>query len=322
MRRHGTLIFAGSILFAALITQAHAQSSTSRIVIGFPPGTSLDAMTRMMADRLGAALKQTYIVENRAGGAARVATEHVKNSPPDGNTLLMTPFASMVINPFLYPTLRYDPVADFAPIAHVAGFHFAFAAGAHVPTKTLRDYIDAVKREPDFGQYSSAGAGSLPHFFSLVFARDAGIKMVHVNYKGTAPALNDLAGGHIAAFIGTEADLRTLHVAGKVRVLATSGPNRSSVYPDIPTFSEAGFKNLVGAGWYGLYAPAKTPSAVIERISAAALQILRSQEVKAKLEGIGMEVTGLPAAELAAIQKADGEKWGPVIRASGIKLDD
>jgi tripartite-type tricarboxylate transporter receptor subunit TctC len=251
-----------------------------------------------------------------------VATEHVKNAVADGTTLLMTPFAPMVINPFLYSRLRYDPVADFAPVAHVASFSFAFAVGIQVPVGSLAEYISAVKRDRRFGQYASAGAGSLPHFFSLVFARDAGVEMVHVNYKGTAPALNDLAGGHIAAFIGTESDLKPLHVAGKIRVIATSGPQRSRVYPEIPTFSESGFRDLVGSGWYGLYAPAKTPPATHERLSSAVIQVLRSPEVRDKLESMGMEVTGLPPAQLAAIQKADGDKWGPVIRASGIRLEE
>ena len=299
-----------------------AQSGTIKMVIGFPPGVSLDAMTRLLGDRLAVALKQSVIVENRAGGAARIATEHVKNAAPDGNTLLMTPFASMVINPFVYSSLRYDPVADFTPIAHIASFHFAFASGAHVPVKTLREYIDAAKRDDKLGQYSSAGAGSLPHFFSLLFARDAGLNMNHIPYKGSALALNDLMGGHIAAFIGTVADVRPLHMGGKARALATSGPTRSKDLLDVPTFRESGFANLVGGGWYALYAPAKTPRAVVERISAAVIQIVRNPEVNAKLESMGMEPSGLPAAELLAIQKADGEKWGPVIRASGFKLDD
>jgi tripartite-type tricarboxylate transporter receptor subunit TctC len=276
----------------------------------------------MIADRLSITLKQTHIVENRPGDASRIATEHVKNATADGATLLMTPFAPMVINPFLYSRLRYDPVTDFAPIAHVASFGFAFATGIQVPASSVAEYIAAVKNERRFGQYSSAGAGSLPHFFSLVFAREAGVEMVHVNYKGTAPALNDLAGGHIAAFIGTESDLKPMHVAGKIRVIATSGSHRSRAYPDIPTFSESGFRDLIGRGWYGLYAPAKTPAGTVERLSTSVLQVLSLPEVRGKLEAMGMEVTGLPPAQLSAIQKADSEKWGPVIRASGIRLEE
>jgi tripartite-type tricarboxylate transporter receptor subunit TctC len=316
--RHCTIAFA-VLAFAASV---HAQVATTRIVVGFPPGTGLDAMTRMIADRLSITLKQTHIVENRPGDASRIATEHVKNATADGATLLMTPFAPMVINPFLYSRLRYDPVTDFAPIAHVASFGFAFATGIQVPASSVAEYIAAVKNERRFGQYSSAGAGSLPHFFSLVFAREAGVEMVHVNYKGTAPALNDLAGGHIAAFIGTESDLKPMHVAGKIRVIATSGSHRSRAYPDIPTFSESGFRDLIGRGWYGLYAPAKTPAGTVERLSTSVLQVLSLPEVRGKLEAMGMEVTGLPPAQLSAIQKADSEKWGPVIRASGIRLEE
>ena len=306
----------------ACVATAQAQGPVTRIVVGFPPGTGLDAMTRMIAERLSGVLRHTHIVENRPGDASRIATEHVKNATADGTTLLMTPFAPMVINPFLYARLRYDPVKDFAPVAHVAGFGFAFATAVQVPATSVAEYIAAVRRDAKFGQYSSAGAGSLPHFFSLMFAREAGVEMVHVNYKGTAPALNDLAGGHIAAFIGTESDLKPMHGAGKIRVIATSGAQRSRVYPDIPTFSESGFRGLVGSGWYGLYAPAGTPAASIDRLSTAVLQVLNVPEVRGKLEAMGMEVTGLPPAALAAIQNADGEKWGPVIRASGLRLED
>jgi tripartite-type tricarboxylate transporter receptor subunit TctC len=306
----------------ALTAAAQVQGPTTRIVVGFPPGTGLDAMTRMIAERLSLSLKQTYIVENRPGDASRIAAEQVKNATADGATLLMTPFAPMVINPFLYARLRYDPTADFAPVAHVASFGFAFATALHVPATSVAEYIAAVRRDPRLGQYSSAGAGSLPHFFSLVFAREAGIDMVHVNYKGTAPALNDLAGGHIASFIGTESDLKPMHLAGKIRVIATSGAQRSRVYPDIPTFRESGFKDLVGSGWYGLYAPVKTPAATVERLSATVLEVLRTPEVRGKLEAMGMQVTGLPPAQLASIQKSDSEKWGPVIRTSGIRLEE
>lgn len=298
------------------------QAGATKIVLGFPPGTSLDAMTRMLANGIASTLNQTVVVENRAGDAARIATEYVKNAAPDGKTLLMTPFAPMVINPHLYAKLRYDPVGDFTPIAHVGSFDFAFAAGAHVPAKNLRDYIDAVKRDVKYGQYSTGGTGSLPHFLTLVLARDAGLSMSHVSYKGTAPALNDLMGGHIAAFMGTVADVRPLHLSGKIRALATSGANRSAALPDVPTFKESGFDNLVGGGWYGLYAPAKTPAPVVERISSAAMQFLRDPGVRSKLDAMGIEATGLAPSALAASQKADSAKWSPVIRASGLKIDD
>lgn len=296
---------------------AHAQQGTIKFLVGFPAGASLDAMTRLVAEKMQASLGQPVIVENRPGAAGQIAMSAVKAAAPDGNLLVMTPLVTVVTAPHIQ-TLPYDPFKDFAPVAHAADFLFAFAMGPATPAKDLKSYVGLVKQDAKYGNYASAATGSLPHFFSLLFAEKAGLKMTHIGYKGTAQAMTDLLGGQIAAFMGTVSDVAPQHKAGKIVAVATSGAARSRHLPDIPTFKELGY-DIQGAGWYAAYAPAGTPPAVIERLSKAISAGINAPDVRAKLDNYGMEPTGLGPAELARIHKRDYEQWGPVIKASGFK---
>jgi len=297
---------------------APAQEKTIKFLVGFPAGAGLDTMTRLVADKMRVKLGQPVLVENRPGADGRIVMDALKAAAPDGLTLVMTPLVTVVTAPQVFKNLRYDPFADFVPVAHAASFLFAFAVGPNVPAKSLAEYVAYVKQDPRNGSYASAGAGSLPHFFSVLFAQTAGIPMVHVGYKGSAPAITDLMGGQISAFMGTVSDLAAQHKAGKLRVIATSGAQRARILPDIPTFREQGY-DIEGSGWYAAYAPAKTPPAEVDRLAAAIVEGIHAPDVREKLEALGMEPTGLGPAELARIHKADYDKWGPVIRASGFK---
>jgi tripartite-type tricarboxylate transporter receptor subunit TctC len=296
---------------------AIAQQGTIKFLVGFPAGASLDALTRMVADKMQASLGQNVIVENRTGAAGQIAMTALKGSPADGTVLVMTPLVTIVTAPHIQK-LPYDPFKDFAPVAHTANFLFAFAMGPATPAKSLQDYIGLVKRDAKYANYASAATGSLPHFFSLLFAEKAGLKMNHIGYRGTAAAMIDLLGGQIAAFMGTVADVAPQHKAGKVVAVATSGATRSKHLPDIPTFKELGY-DIEGGGWYAAYAPAATPPAVIDRLSKAIIAALNQPDVRQRLDNYGMEPTGLPPAELARIHRRDYGQWGPVIKASGFK---
>lgn len=309
---------AAALMTLALALPVAAQEKTVKFLVGFPAGAGLDTMTRLVADKMRVKLGQPVVVENRPGADGRIVMDALKIAPPDGLTLVMTPLVTVVTAPQVYKTLRYDPFADFAPVAHAAAFLFAFAVGPNVPAKSLAEYIAFVKQDPKNGSYASAGAGSLPHFFSVLFAQTAGIPMVHIGYKGSAPAITDLMGGQISAFMGTASDLAAQHKAGKLHVIATSGAQRARVLAGVPTFREQGY-SIEGGGWYAAYAPAKTPPAEVERLAAAIIDGIRAPEVREKLEALGMEPTGLGPAELARIHRADYDKWGPVIRASGFK---
>lgn len=313
------LRFAALIVALALALPAAAQDKTLRIVLGYPPGASSDILTRLLADRMRALLGQNVIVENKPGAGGIVGNETVKAAAPDGTTLLLTPVATMAAFPHSHgAALRYDPFRDFEPVAHLSNFQLSLLINAELPAKTVADYIALVKRDPKLGDYASAAAGSLPHYFGVLFARSAGLEMTHVPYKGTAPALQALAGGEVKAAMFVLADALTLVRSGKARVLAVSGARRSDLAPEVPTFRELGF-DIEGNGWYALFAPAGTPKSVIERYARAAIEAIRAPEMKSRLEQMGLEPTGLGPAELGAILRADYDKWGPVIRASGFK---
>ena len=311
------LLLAGLLLAAP----AAAQDKTIKFLVGFPAGAGLDTMTRLVAEKMRVKLGQPVVVENRPGADGRIVMDLLKASPADGFTLVMTPLVTVVTAPQVFSNLRYDPFADFTPVAHAASFLFAFSVGPNVPAKSLAEYVALVKQDPKQGNYASAGAGSLPHFFTVLFADTAKIEMVHIGYKGSAPAITDLMGGQISAFMGTASDVAAQHKAGKLRVIATSGAQRARTLPEVPTFREQGY-NIEGAGWYAAYAPAKTPKDVVDRLAAAIVEGIRSPEVRERLEALGMEPTGLGPAELARIHRADYDKWGPVIKASGFKPEN
>ncbi len=311
------------LIIAAVLAAApaSAQDRAIRIVLGYPPGATSDTLARLVAEKMRQGLGQPVIVENKPGAAGRIAPETVKSAPADGTTLLLTPLANMVTFPHVYKNLRYDVFRDFAPLAHLANFDLGLAVNANVPAKTLKEYVDLVKKDPKMGDYASAAAGSLPHFFAVMFARSAGIEMNHVPFKGTAPSLQALVGGQISAASVVLSDIAQLHRSGKVRALAASGGKRSQFLPEVPTFRELGY-DIEGSAWYALYAPAGTPRDLVARLSKAAVEGIRAPDMQEKLANLFLEPTGLGPAELAKIHKADYDKWGPVIRASGFTPED
>jgi len=305
---------------ASLCAPAAAQEGTVRIVVGYPAGATSDALTRVIAEQMIRTLKQTVIVENKAGAGGRIGNEVVKAAAPDGTTLLMTPVATMSIFPHSFAgQLRYDPFKDFTPVAHLANFQLGLGVNEQVPAKTLAEYVALVKSNPDkYGFYASAAAGSLPHFFGVMFARSAGIQLTHVPYKGTAPAMTALAAGEIAAASTVAADIRPLVESGKAQLLAVAGEQRDPMFPQVPTFREQGY-DLVAQPWYALFAPAGTPPAVVERLAQAAAAAVKDPATRQRLIDMGLNPTGLGPAQLGKIMQDDYDRWGPVIRASGFK---
>jgi tripartite-type tricarboxylate transporter receptor subunit TctC len=309
----------GLLLALALSLPAAAQDKTLKFVLGYPPGASSDLLTRLLADKMRPALGMNTIVENRTGAAGVVGTESVKNAPADGLTILLTPLAPMVAFPHSHgDTLRYDPFKDFAPVAHICDFQLALVVNAELPAKNLAEYVALVKRDPKAGDYASAAAGSLPHYLGVMFAKTAGLDMTHVPYRGTGPALQALVGGEVKAAMFVLADALTTVRSGKARLLAVAGARRAPMAPEVPTFKELGY-DLEASAWYALFAPAGTPNDLIEKYAKAAIDVVRSPDMKQRLEQMGLEPTGLPPAELARILRNDYDKWGPVIRASGFK---
>ena len=311
--------FAALVVAFALSLPAAAQDRTLKIVLGYPPGAASDLLTRLLADRMRAPLGMNVIVENRPGAGGIVGTKAVRNAAPDGGTILLTPLAPMVAFPHSHgASVRYDPFKDFVPVAHICDFQLALVVNGELPAKKVADYVALVKKDPRLGDYASAAAGSLPHYLGVMFSRAAGLDMTHVPYKGTAPALQALAGGEVKAAVFVLADAMTLVRSGKARLLAVAGAKRASLAPEVPTFRELGYE-LEASAWYALFAPAGTPKEIVDRYASAAIDAVRSPEVKQRLEQMGLEPTGLGPAELAKILRADYDKWGPVIKASGFK---
>jgi tripartite-type tricarboxylate transporter receptor subunit TctC len=287
-----------------------------RIVFPFAAGGSGDALARMVAEHMRAALNETVIVENRSGAQGRLGVQAVKGAAPDGKTILMTPIAPMSIYPLVYKSLGYDPIADFVALSQLATFDFGLAVGPQVPAKSLKELIAWVKANPAQGNYGTPAAGTLPHFFAVSFAKAAGLDLRHVGYRGSAAAITDLLGGQIAIVVTTTSDLLAQHKAGRIRVLATSGAKRSPFLNGIPTFKEEGF-GIEGEGWYGMFAPAKTPPAIVARYSKIIAEAVHTAAVKTRLDAFGLVPTGSTSEELGRIQKADMESWAPAVKASG-----
>ncbi|HTQ77642.1 MAG TPA: tripartite tricarboxylate transporter substrate binding protein [Burkholderiales bacterium] len=317
MKRISTVVAA--LALAAFAATATAQDRTLKFVLGYPAGASSDVLTRLLAQKMGASLGATTIVENKTGANGIIGTEAVKNAPPDGSTLLMSPLAPMVAFPHSHGKLiRYDPFKDFAPVAHLANFQIAMVVNAELPVKTVADYVALVKKDPGAGNYASAAAGSLPHYVGVMFARASGLTMTHVPYRGTAPGEQALASGEVKAAMFVLADALTLVRNGKGRLLAVAGAARSPMAPDTPTFKELGY-DIEASAWYALFAPAGTPKELIDRYARAAIEAVQSPDMKKKLQDMGLEPTGLGPEVLAKVLRSDYDKWGPVIKASGFK---
>ena len=295
-----------------------AQERAIRIVLGFPAGGSSDVLSRLIAEKMRVALGQPVIVENKPGAGGRIATLQVKSAEPDGSTILLAPSSTMVIYPHVFSDLRYDPFADFTPVAHLTDWQMCFVVGAQVPARNLAEYFSLVKKDSKFADYGSPALGSTGHFGGTMLARSAGIELNHIPYKGTAPVVNALLSGEIAAGSLVIADVLSQHRSGRLRILAVSGPKRAPFLAEVPTYRELGV-NLEFAGWYGLLAPAKTPAAAVARISKAAIDAVRAPELRERLDGFGLEATGIGPVEFGPRIRSDFDKWGAAVSVSGYK---
>jgi tripartite-type tricarboxylate transporter receptor subunit TctC len=323
MRRKAFLLSLGAALAGAAGANAQTVPAAPadkplRFVLPYAAGGGGDSLMRVMSEPLRTSLGRPVLVDNKPGAAGRLGVQHVKDAPADGSVLLYVPIAPMSIFPHVYKEPGYDAVADFQPVTQIATFDLGVAVGPDVPVTSLKELVGWLKANPDKAAYGTPAAGSLPHFFALLFGRAAGIELRHVPYKGNAPALADLTGGHLPLFFTSTPDLVELHKAGRLRVLGTSGRERSVVLAEVPTFAESGYA-IEGTGWYSVFAPARTPDHVVARLSEAIVAASRTPPVVERMKLLGLHPTGTTPAELGRIQRADLDRWGPVIRASGFE---
>jgi tripartite-type tricarboxylate transporter receptor subunit TctC len=307
---------------AGLASPAIAQDKFDkpvRIIVGFAAGGTADLIARVVAEKMKDSIGQPVIVDNRPGAIGRIAAEAVKNALPDGATIMVMPIGPMAVVPHVYKDIPYDPVRDFTPIALGATFQFAIAAGPASGAKNWAEFVAWARANPGKASYATSGAGSLPHFFGVLLGRGIGVEMVHVPYKGSAAYINDLLGGQVPAAVDAIADLTELHRAGRVTILASSGAQRSTALPEVPTFAELGVRNVEAIGWFGFFAPAKTPKPIVDALNRAINKALQAPDVVERLSKLGMDpATGTPE-EFAKIVASDYAKWGPVVTASGFK---
>lgn len=324
MKRTFAFVLAFAAAAIGFAEAALAQDKIDRpvkILVGFAAGGTADVMARVVADKMKDTLGVPVIVENRPGAVGRIAADAVKAAAPDGTTIMVMPIGPMVVVPHTYKTLSYDPIRDFAPIGMGSTFQLAVAAGPQSGAKTWADYVAWAKANPGKASYATSGAGSLPHFYGVMVSRAAGIEMLHVPYKGSAAYMNELIGGNVPTAVDAIADLTEQHRAGKIRILASSGTKRSTAVPDVPTFAELGVNGVEAEGWFGFFAPAKTPKAIVDLLNRSLNQALRSPDVADRLTNLGMDPAPTTAEEFGRIVAADYAKWGPVVKASGFTAD-
>jgi tripartite-type tricarboxylate transporter receptor subunit TctC len=311
-------------LAAALATAAPAAMAfpdkTITIVVPTAAGGGNDAMARTIAQKLGPLLGQTVIVDNRAGANGAIASEFVARAVPDGHTLMFGYIATHAMNPALQK-LRYDPVADFAPIGLVGYSPTLMVATANVPVKDVRDLVAQLKAKPDKYTYASAGNGTAPHYAAELFKLNAGVVMLGAPYKGSAPAISDTIGGQ-TQFMFPSLYTALPHVkSGKLRALAVAGPKRSALLPDVPTLKEAGVDGVDVQQWYGFFAPAKTPKAIVDQLNKALNQVLADKEIVKRMEEHGADVETSTPDQLGALVKSELTKWKGVVQRAKLTAE-
>ena len=326
MRPPTRLLAALSAGFAALaipVPPAVGQTYPTkaiRIVVPFPAGGTSDILSRAVGQKLTEEWKQPVIIDNRPGASANIGAEIVVKSPPDGYTLLC---ASTIhtINPSLYSKLAYDPVRDFTPITLIAATSQVLAVHPSVPVKTMKEFIAYAKKRPGQLHYSSAGNGSQPHLTAEMFKARTGIDIVHVPYKGAPPAMTDLLAGHVALTFATSPSAVPHVKSGRLRALAVSTAKRISALPEVPTIDESGVKGFEASGANGLVGPAGMPAAIVERLNAAVVRIVKEPAMSKHLSDQGAEPWTTTPGEYGAYIKSEVAKWAKAVKDSGARID-
>ncbi|MGE5465747.1 MAG: Bug family tripartite tricarboxylate transporter substrate binding protein [Methanocella sp.] len=319
MRTKATMTLIAAALACTSVQAADYPTKPIRMLVGFAPGGGTDTTARPIAQKLGDALGQQVIVDNRPGAAGNIATEITAHAAPDGYTILMATIASLAINPSLYSKLPFDPEKDLAPVIQAVDSTNILSLHPSVPANSVKELIALAKQKPL--NYGSSGVGGTGHLAGELFNVMAGTKMAHVPYKGGGPAMIDLVAGNIQLVFATAASAVPQIKSGKIKGLAVTTSKRSGLVPDLPTISEAGLKGFEANNWYGIVVPAKTPRPIINRLNAEVAKILNMPDIKQFLFNQGLDVApGTPEA-FGAYIRSERAKWAKVVKAAGAKAD-
>jgi tripartite-type tricarboxylate transporter receptor subunit TctC len=290
-------------------------------VVPFPAGGTTDTLARLISQKLGPALGTTIMVENRAGAGGNIGSDFVAKAAPDGYTILGGTISSHSINVSLYPKLPYDPIKSFAPITLIGTNANVLVVAASSPYQSVKDIVDAAKAKPGSLSFASAGNGTSQHLSGELFKSIAGIDLVHVPYRGSAPAIADVMGGQVPFMFDTSVVAAPFIESGKVRALAVTSAKRSAQWPNVPTMAEAGVTNYEVVSWQAIFAPAGTSPAIVQRLHTEIAKIIKSAEMQERFAKLGLDPSGMTPAELAKFQTSEIAKWAAVIKAANIKIE-
>jgi len=320
-------LFAALALAAGVVADAAAQSAATypghpiKIVVPFPPGGTTDILARAIGYELNKLWGQPVVIENRAGAGGNTGSDMVAKSPADGYTLLMGTVGTHGINVSLYSRMPYDAVKDFAPVSLVATVPNFLVVNPALPVKSVKELIEYARAHPGKLNFASSGSGTSIHLSGELFKSMTGIDMVHVPYKGSTPALQDLVGGQVDLMFDNMPSSLPLVKGGKLRALAVTTAKRSATVPDVPTIAESGVPGYDTSSWFGVLAPAGTPKDIVEKLSAAIAKSLATPEMRERLASQGAEPVGDTPAEFAAFIQAEIAKWARVVKLSGARVD-
>jgi len=320
--------FASLVAAGVLVTFGAAPSSAQdypskpiRLVVPYPPGSGTDIVGRLLAQRLGESLGQQVYVDNRPGAGATVGTAFVAKGTPDGYTILMADLGPLAIGPSFYRQLPYDPIKELAPISQVAVLPFVLVVHPSVPANNVPELIALARAKSGQLNYASVGNGTAVHLATELFRQIAGIDIVHIPYKGSAPALTDLVAGRTSMMFVNVLSVRGFLESGQLRAVAIGTAERSPAMPEVPTVAESTQPNFRAGVWFGLLAPAETPRAIIDRLNAETVRVLQTPDFKAKLIEQGAESVPSSAEQFSALIQAEITKWADVIRSSGVRME-
>jgi tripartite-type tricarboxylate transporter receptor subunit TctC len=329
MNMHQTFSVATAAVLLTIATSSNAQAPKSapypakpvRVVVGYAPGGATDIIGRLIAQKLSEASGQTFLVENRPGASATIATEMVARSAPDGYTLLIAATTTHSILPTLIAKLPYDPQRDFAPLSLLALSPLLLSLHPSLPVRSVTDMIKLARAQPGQLSFGAGGTGTPPHMAGELFKQMAGVNMLYVPYKGEAPAITDIIGGQISLMFANVVAVLPQVQAGRLRGVAVTASGRLPTLPQFPTVAESGLPGFVVEAWFGLVAPAGTPAEVIARLNADTVRGMGQADVRERLAGQGLFVKTSTPAELTTLMQSEMAKWAKVVKASGIKLE-
>ena len=320
-RRQLTLLAGAAALGVSAAPRATAQDKPlMKILVGFPPGGSVDIVARLLADNMKSSLDQNVIVDNKPGAAGRVALGDLKRAAPDGNTLALAPSGALVILPWLFKNVGYDPARDFTPIARVTTFDFAITVGPAAPPGDFKALLAWLKANPSKANFATSGAGTVPHFTGVLLAQETGVPLTHVAYKGGALAAQDLLGGQVPMMVDTASETIEHHRAGKLRIVAVTGDSRSAALTEVPTLKEMGV-NVVADAFFGLYGPPNMPADRVQKISDVVAKTFANPEIQARIRALALTPSYADSQSLAATQATHLKRWEAPIKASGFTVE-